>query len=133
MNSDSESNQDDNREGGVYTTPGAFPHEEEVSTPVNRGAFAVPLLYPVLPTLTPTPRPDDGEVESNSRELSLLLLQRKLKSVATSVAPPLLNESKIYIYTPTILSKDDFATYIIGELLVIAGYLKLKSTANYQD
>ena len=131
MNSDSESNQDDNREGGVYTTPGAFPHEEEVSTPVNRGALAVPLLYPVLPTLTPTPRPDDGEVESNSRELSLLLLQRKSKSVATSIAPPLPNELTIYIYTPTISSEDDFATYTIGESLAIAGYLKLKGTANY--
>ena len=131
MNSDSESNQDDNREGGVYTTPGAFPHEEEVSTPVNRGALAVPLLYPVLPTLTPTPRPDDGEVESNSRESSPSPLQRKSKSVATSVAPPLPNESKIYIYTPTISSEDDFATYTMGESLVIAGYLKLKGTANY--
>ena len=87
----------------------------------------------MLLTLILTPRPDDGEVESNSRELSLLLLQRKSKSVVTSIAPLLPNELKIYIYTPTILSKDDFATYIIGESLVIAGYLKLKSTANYQD
>ena len=85
----------------------------------------------MLLTLTLTPRPDDGEVESNSRESSLLLLQRKSKSTATSVAPPLLNESKIYIYTPTILSEDDFATYTIGESLVIAGYFKLKSTTNY--
>ena len=85
----------------------------------------------MLLTLILTPRPDDGEVESNSRELSLLLLQRKLKSAATSVAPPLLNESKIYIYTPTISSEDDFVTYTMGESLVIAGYLKLKSTANY--
>ena len=85
----------------------------------------------MLLTLTLTPRPDDGEVESNSRELSLLLLQRKSKSVVTSVAPPLLNELKIYIYTPTISSEDDFATYTIGESLAIAGYLKLKSTANY--
>ena len=85
----------------------------------------------MLLTLILTPRPDDGEVESNSRELSLLLLQRKSKSVVTSVAPPLPNESKIYIYTPTILSEDDFATYTIGESLAIAGYLKLKSTANY--
>ena len=78
-----------------------------------------------------TPRPDDGEVESNSRELSLLLLQRKSKSVATFVAPPLLNELKIYIYTSIILSKDDFVNNIIGESIIIAGYLKLKGTANY--
>ena len=131
MNSDSESNQDNNREGRVYTTPSAFPYEEEVSTLVNRGVLAVPLLYPVLLILTLTPRPDDGEVESNSRELSPLLLQRKLKSIVTSIAPLLPNESKIYIYTPTISSEDDFVTYIMGELLVIAGYLKLKGTANY--
>ena len=85
----------------------------------------------MLLILTLTPRPDDGEVESNSRELSLLLLQRKSKSVVTSVAPPLPNESKIYIYTPTISSEDDFVTYTIGESLVIAGYFKLKGTANY--
>ena len=78
-----------------------------------------------------TSRPDDGEVESNSRELSLLLLQRKSKSVVTSIAPPLPNESKIYIYTLTILSEDDFVTYIMSESLVIAGYFKLKSTTNY--
>ena len=131
MNSDSESNQDDNRKGRVYTTPSIFPYEEEVSTLVNRGALTVPLLYPMLLTLTLTPRPDDGEVESNSRELSLLLLQRKLKSIVTSIAPPLPNESKIYIYTPTISSEDDFATYTMSESLVIAGYLKLKGAANY--
>ena len=85
----------------------------------------------MLLILTLTPRPDDGEVESNSRELSLLLLQRKSKSIVTFVAPSLTNELKIYIYTRTISSEDDFATYIIGESLVIAGYLKLKSTANY--
>ena len=131
MNSDSKSNQDDNRKGRVYTTPSVFPYEEEVSTLVNRGVLTVSLLYPVLLTLILTPRPNDREVESNSRELSSLLLQRKSKSIVTSIAPPLLNESKIYIYTPTILSEDDFATYIISESLVIAGYLKLKSTANY--
>ena len=85
----------------------------------------------MLLTLTLTPRPDDREVESNSRELSLLLLQRKSKSITTSIAPPLLNELKIYIYTPTISSEDDFVTYTMGESLVIAGYLKLKGTANY--
>ena len=131
MNSDSESNQDDNRKGRVYTTPSAFLYEEEVLTLVNRGVLIVPLLYLMLLILTLTPRPDDGEVESNSRELSLLLLQRKLKSIVTFVAPPLLNELKIYIYTSTILFEDDFVTYTIGESLVIAGYLKLKSTANY--
>ena len=78
-----------------------------------------------------TSRPDNREVESNSRELSSLLLQRKLKSIVTSIAPPLPNESKIYIYTPTISSEDDFVTYTIGESLVIAGYLKLKGAANY--
>ena len=85
----------------------------------------------MLLTLTLTPRPDDGEVESNSRELSLLLLQRKSKSIVTSVAPPLPNELKIYIYTPTILFEDDFVTNIMDESLAIAGYLKLKGTANY--
>ena len=85
----------------------------------------------MLLTLTPTPRPDDGEVESNSRELSSLLLQRKSKSIVTSIAPPLPTESKIYIYTPTISSEDDFVTYTMGESLVIVGYLKLKGAANY--
>ena len=85
----------------------------------------------MLLTLILTPRPDDGEVESNSRELSSLLLQRKSKSIVTSVAPSLPNESKIYIYTLTISSEDDFVTYIMGESLVIAGYLKLKGAANY--
>ena len=131
MNSDSESNQDDNRKGRVYITSSVFPYEKEVSTLVNRGALTVPLLYLMLLTLTLTPRPDDGEVESNSRELSLLLLQRKSKSIVTSVASPLLNESKIYIYIPTISSEDDFAIYIIDESLAIAGYFKLKGTANY--
>ena len=85
----------------------------------------------MLLTLILTPRPDDKEVESNSRELSLLLLQRKSKSITTSVAPSLLNELKIYIYTLTISFEDNFVTYIINESLIIASYFKLKSTANY--